>query len=101
MIPKPIAENVISISASAAYGTPLRPTFAAHSGSTRSNAVAKITRVEDRNTEPTQPKNHSDSSVMRTNCRIGLPTRKAASVPGYGNTPIGFVPAQYALFAAL
>src|SRR5690349_14656644 len=89
-----------SISASATIGTPLRLTLATDSGSTRSNAAAKITRVEDRNTVPTQPKNHSDSTATSTNCRT-FGRNAAASRPGYGQTPVGMVPAHDAALAAL
>src|SRR5947209_4468500 len=63
----------ISIRASAAQGTPPLDTLAAHSGRTRSNAVANTTRVEERNTDPTQPRNHSVSKLMKMNWRIRLP----------------------------
>src|SRR3954451_19635692 len=89
------------MSSSAMTGTPLRLTFATPSGSTRSNAAANTTRVEDRNTVPTQPKNHSDRTAIRMNCSTGLPSSDAASSPGYGQTPVGIVPAQNALLAAL
>src|SRR5262245_31297234 len=91
----------MSMSAKAMSGTPLEFTLATFSGSTRSNAAAKITRVEDRNTVPTQPKNHSESTATRMNCSTGLPKNDAASRPGYGHTPVGIVPAQNALLAAL
>src|SRR5262245_3665920 len=89
------------MSSSATNGTPLRLTFAAPSGSTRSNAAAKTTRVEDRNTVPTQPKNHSDNTATSRNCSTGLPRNDEASRPGYGQTPVGIVPAQKALLAAM
>src|SRR5919108_2135361 len=89
------------MSSSATYGTPLRLTLAAPSGSTRSNAAAKTTRVDDRKTVPTQPKNHSESTATSRNCSTGLPKKDAASKPGYGHTPVGIVPAQNALLAAL
>src|SRR5215216_2932171 len=89
------------MSASATIGTPVRETLATFSGSTRSNAAAKMTRVEDRKTVPTQPKNHSDSTPTRRNCSTGLPKNDAASRPGYGHAPVGAVPAQNALLAAL
>src|SRR5690349_15240605 len=82
-------------------GTPLFDTFATLSGSTRSKAAAKITRVDDRKTVPTHPKNHSESTATRMNCSTGLPKNDAASRPGYGQTPVGIVPAQKALLAAL
>src|SRR3954451_20348507 len=90
-----------SMRASATIGTPLRLTLATDSGRTRSNAAAKITRVEDRNTVPTQPKNHSDSTATSRNCNTGEPRNDAASSPGYGHVPVGIVPAQNALLAAL
>src|SRR4029453_2177057 len=89
------------MSASATIGTPLPVTLATPSGRTRSNAAAKITRVDDRNTVPTQPKNHSESTATRMNWSTGLPKNDAASRPGYGQAPVGIVPAQNALLAAL
>src|SRR3954453_12661220 len=89
------------MSSSATTGTPVRDTVATDSGSTRSNAAAKITRVEDKNTVPTQPKNHSDSIATSRNCNTGEPRNDAASNPGYGHVPVWIVPAQKALFAAL
>ena len=82
------------MSSSATYGTPLRSTLETPSGSARSNAAAKITRVDDRNTVPTQPKNHSERTATRRNWSTGLPRNEAASRPGYGHTPVGIVPAQ-------
>ena len=71
---------------SAATGTCVRSsTLAAHSGRIRSNAAAKITRVELRNTLPAQPKNHSERSRSSTTCRSPLWKNIAASMPGYGN----------------
>ena len=69
-------------------------TLATLSGRIRSNDAANTTRVEDRNTDPTQPKNHSDMIRIRMNCSTGLEKTIAASIAGYGNTPIGIVPAQ-------
>src|SRR5690349_22606531 len=89
------------MSASATIGTPWRLTLATPSGSTRSNAAAKITRVEDRNTVPTQPKNHRESTATSRNCSTGEPRNEAASRPGYGHTPVGIVPAQKAVLAGL
>ena len=60
----------------------MREVLATHSGNTRSKAVAKTTRVEERNTDPTHPKNHSASSAKRMNCRMGLSKRNAAKSPG-------------------
>src|ERR1700758_3610767 len=55
--PNPTAGS--SISTSEATGTRrFSETCAAASGSTRSKAAANMTRVEDRNSVPTQPKNH-------------------------------------------
>ena len=70
------------MSASAQYGTPFFDTSATASGRMRSNAAANTTRVEDRNTEPTQPTNHSARIVIRMNWSTGLPKNIAASVPG-------------------
>jgi len=60
----------------------LREVLATASGSTLSKAVAKTTRVEDRNTVPTHPKNHSDSRPTRMTCSMGLSKKKAAKRPG-------------------
>jgi hypothetical protein len=72
----------MSMSKSAAYGTPLFVVLETHSGKTRSKAVAKTTRVEERNTDPTHPKNHSDISATKRNCRMGFWRSIAASSPG-------------------
>src|SRR3954452_11117959 len=82
-----------SISSTATTGTPLLLTLAAASGSTRSNAAAKITRVEDRNSVPTHPKNHSDMIATRMNWSTWLPKNDAAISAGYGNTGVAPVPA--------
>src|SRR5262245_5065040 len=72
-----------TMSASAQSGVRVRgSTCAAASGSSRSNAAAKITRVEERNTVPAQPKNHMLIARITTNCRIGLEVRNIASIAG-------------------
>jgi hypothetical protein len=60
----------------------LREVLATASGSTRSNAVAKTTRVDERKTVPTHPKNHSDRRPTRITCSMGLSKKKAAKRPG-------------------
>src|SRR5205085_7890817 len=57
-------------------------TCVAASGSTGSKAAAKITRVEDRNSVPTQPKNHRLMIRMRTNWNTALCTTQLASITG-------------------
>src|SRR5690242_6032239 len=72
-----------TMSASAQIGVRVRGSiWAAASGSRRSNAAAKITRVEERNTVPAQPKNHMLIASNTTNCRIGLVVRNIASIAG-------------------
>src|SRR5690242_5280535 len=57
-----------TISASAQIGVRVRGSMLAiRSGSSRSKAAAKITRVEDRNTVPAQPKNHMLIASRTTN----------------------------------
>src|SRR5207248_433787 len=57
-------------------------TCVAASGSTGSKAAAKITRVEDRNSVPTQPKNHRLMIRMRVNWNTALCTTQLASIIG-------------------
>jgi hypothetical protein len=52
------------------------------SGSRRSKAAAKITRVELRNTVPDQPNHHRLNSRTTMNWSAGLVVRKAANSPG-------------------
>src|SRR5580692_2771566 len=59
-------------------------TCAAASGSTRSKAAAKMTRVEDRNSVPTQPKNHRLNSRIRITWNAELCTSQEAISTGYG-----------------
>src|SRR5580700_10305248 len=81
--PNPTAGS--SISTSEATGTRrFSETCAAASGSTRSNAAAKMTRVEDRNSVPTQPKNHRLNSRIRMTWNAELCTSQAAISTGYG-----------------
>src|SRR6202162_4731605 len=64
---------------SAPYGTRrFEEMFAANSGSTRSKAAAKMTRVDDRKRVPAQPKNHRPMTTMRRAWARGLPTRQQA-----------------------
>ena len=57
-------------------------TCAAPSGRIRSNAAAKITRVEDRNSVPTQPKNHRLISKIRITWNTVLCTSHPTSIAG-------------------
>ena len=50
-----------------------RQSLAATSGSTRSNAAANTTRVDDRNTVPTQPKNQRLNSPTTMNIKAEDP----------------------------
>ncbi len=71
------------ISSRALMGEPKRGwTSATHSGSSRSKAAAKMTRVEERNTVPDQPKNHRLISNRTMNWMMGLLVRKAANRAG-------------------
>ena len=81
--PRPTAGS--SISTSEATGTRrFSDTCAAASGSTRSKAAAKMTRVEDRNSVPTQPKNHRLISSSKMTWNAALFTTQPASITGYG-----------------
>src|SRR5207244_3465316 len=54
----------IMIRISATHGTPRREsTRAAHSGRTRSNAAAKIMRVDDSQSVPAQPRNQTPKTI--------------------------------------
>src|SRR5580700_12058692 len=89
--PNPTAGS--SISTSEATGTRrFSETCAAASGSTRSNAAAKMTRVEDRNSVPTQPKNHRLSTRIRITWNAVLFTSQLANMNGYGQMPNCGVP---------
>src|SRR6185437_4801584 len=61
-------------------------TAAAPSGRIRSNAAAKMTRVEDRNSVPTHPKNHRLISRIKATWKAVLFTSQPASITGYGKT---------------
>ena len=50
-------------------------TRAALSGRTRSNAAAKIIRVDDRNSVPDQPRNHAPNSTIIAIWKIELSIR--------------------------
>src|SRR3989304_7618049 len=56
------------------------------SGKSRSNAAAKITRVEERNTVPAQPKNHMLIASRTTNCRNGFVVTNIPSMAGGGRS---------------
>src|SRR6266566_1747333 len=72
------------------YGTRrLAEMFAAQAGSTRSNAAAKMTRVEDRNRVPAQPKNHRPMTMMSRAWKRWLLTKKPANITGYGQIGTG------------
>ena len=58
--------------------------LATHSGNTRSKAVAKTTRVEDRNTDPTHPKNHSDKQRQKDELQYGIAEQQRGEEPGVG-----------------
>ena len=61
-------------------------TWAAPSGRIRSKAAAKITRVDDRNSVPTQAKNHRLISRIRITWNAWLFTSQPTSSVGYGKT---------------
>src|SRR5262245_35992646 len=67
----------------APYGT-RRPDemLAAHDGRTRSNAAAKMTRVEDRKSVPAQPKNHSPMTMISRAWNRWLSTSQPANITG-------------------
>src|SRR3979490_2879114 len=78
------------IRTSAPYGTRrLAEMLAAHDGSTRSKAAAKMTRVEDRNSVPAQPKNHRPMTMISRAWKRWLLTRKPANITGYGQIGTG------------
>src|SRR5579859_1372363 len=90
------------IKASEPYGTRrLAEMFAAHEGSTRSNAAAKMTRVEDRNRGPAQPRNQTPITMMSRAWKRWLSTSQPANITGYGHVPTGAVPPYQAALAAL
>ena len=71
------------MSMSATKGVPVRgSTSATFSGSRRSNAAAKMTRVELRNTVPDQPNHHALMARTTINCTRRLETRKDARSAG-------------------
>src|SRR3972149_10085359 len=71
------------------------PPAAARSGRMRSNAAAKMTRVEERNTVPAQPKNHMLIASITTNWRRRLEVVKTARRAGYGQMLSGGATAVY------
>src|SRR5580765_5070102 len=71
------------ISASEPYGARrLAEMLAAHDGSTRSNAAAKITRVEERKRVPAQPKNHRPMTMISSAWKKWLSTSQPANMTG-------------------
>src|SRR5438477_149521 len=61
--------------------------LAAHAGSTRSNAAANMTRVEDRNRVPAQPKNHwPESEGTEARASEGLARRVDRALVGVGGS---------------
>src|SRR5713226_7394624 len=91
-----------TIKTSAPYGTRrVAEMLAAHAGSTRSNAAAKMTRVDDRNRVPAQPKNQAPSTRSRMIWKRWLSTSQPANMSGLGQIVTGAVPAPKALLAAL
>src|SRR6266849_1671102 len=72
------------------YGTRrLAEMLAAHDGSTRSNAAAKMTRVDERNRVPAQPKNHRPRTMISRAWKRWLLTRNPANITGYGQIGTG------------
>src|SRR2546425_12503602 len=63
--------------------------FAAHSGSTRSKAAAKMTRVDERKRVPAQPKNQRPMTAISSAWKRWLPTNQPASMIGYGQIGTG------------
>ena len=73
----------ITISSKAFTGVRVRDSiFDTHSGSMRSKAAAKITRVDERNTVPDQPIHQKLTARTTRNCRKRLPVRKVANCTG-------------------
>ncbi len=71
------------ISRSAVHGTPRRSeTRAAHSGRTRSNAAAKIIRVDDSQSVPAQPRNQTPNRTTTTIWAMWLSMRYETSNGG-------------------
>ena len=70
------------IRSSAYHGTPRSDTRPARSGRTRSNAAAKIIRVEDRNSVPDQPRNHAPKMITMIIWKMWLSIRNDASIGG-------------------
>ena len=70
------------ISRSAIHGTPRSETRAAASGRTRSNAAAKIIRVDDSQRVPAQPMNHAPNRTTMAIWTKWLSIRNATSIGG-------------------
>ena len=62
------------MSSRATTGTPPEVTLAARSGRMRSNADAKIMRVDERKSVPNQPKSSSEMAAMRMTWKAALGT---------------------------
>ncbi len=54
--------------------------------------MANTTRVEERNTEPTHPKNHNDITATRSSCRMGLSKSIARADRGRARPRSGRIP---------
>src|SRR5437868_15420855 len=63
--------------------------LAAHAGSTRSKAAAKMTRVDERKRVPAQPKNHRPMTMIKRAWKRWLLTRNPANITGYGQMGTG------------
>src|SRR5215210_2584829 len=85
----------IMISARAAHGTPRSETRAAHSGRTRSNAAAKIIRVEDRNSVPVQPSHQAPKANTMIAWMMWLSIRNDASNGGKPQIGTGGAASEY------
>src|SRR6478735_8385367 len=70
------------MSSNAYHGTPRSETRPAHSGRTRSNAAAKIIRVDDSQRVPAQPRNHTPKMITMSIWMMRLSIKKAASIGG-------------------
>ncbi len=70
------------MSSRATTGTPPEVTLATPSGRMRSNAEAKIMRVDERNTVPHQPNTSSEITAMRMTWKAELLTTHAIIAVG-------------------
>src|SRR5512137_1843542 len=79
----PTINDGITISISAQIGVRVRgSTSATFSGSSRSKAAAKMTRVELKNTVPDQPNHHALIARITMNCITWFGVMKTASNAG-------------------